>query len=89
MPISSLDDIWAVVSEECKKLITETAFNCFLKDLKPVSFSGGEFVLSCNDEYARGIIEQNYSKVLETALKTCMELILKPRLFSKTMKQKY
>ena len=68
MPISSLDDIWNLVCEQCKEMITETAFNCFLKDLKPISFNGGEFIVSCNDEYARGIVEENYSDVLKKAL---------------------
>ena len=72
MPISSLDDIWNLVSEKCKEMITETAFNCFLKDLKPVSFNGGEFIVSCNDEYARGIVEENYSEVLKKALNGVM-----------------
>ena len=41
MPIGSIEDIWAAVCEECKKTISEVAFNCFLKDLKPVSLDGG------------------------------------------------
>lgn len=72
MPISSLDDIWNLVCEECKKIISETAFNCFFKDLKPLSFSGGVFVISTNDEYSCGIIEQNYTDILKNALKTVM-----------------
>ena len=77
MPVSSLDDIWALVCEECKKMISETAFNCFLKDLKPFALNADEFILSCHDEYTRGIIEQNYSEILARALKTVMGLDLK------------
>ena len=77
MPISSLEDIWDLVCDECKKLITETAFNCFLKDLKPLSFINGEFTVSCNDEYAREIIEENYSGVLSKALKSVMGIEVK------------
>ncbi len=77
MPISSLEDIWDLVCDECKKLITETAFNCFLKDLKPLSFINGEFTVSCNDEYAREIIEENYSSVLSKALKSVMGIEVK------------
>ena len=79
MPISSLDDIWNLVCEECKEMISETAFNCFLKDLKPISFNAGEFVVSCNDEYARGIVEENYSSVLKKALNSVMGIDINVR----------
>ena len=36
MPIGSLNDIWSAVCSECKKTISETAFDCFLSDLKPI-----------------------------------------------------
>ncbi len=80
MPISSLDDIWNLVCEQCKEMITETAFNCFLKDLKPISFNGGEFIVSCNDEYARGIVEENYSDVLKKALNSVMGIEIAVRI---------
>ncbi len=83
MPISSLHDIWGLVSEECKTLITETAYNCFLKDLNPVSFRDGEFILSCNDEYAAGIIEQNYSPVLKIAIKNSLGIDINVRIIYK------
>ena len=50
MPVNSIEDIWAVICEECKKTISEFAFDCFFVKLKPVSLSGGEFYISCNDE---------------------------------------
>ncbi len=88
MPISSLEDIWAVVCEECKKIITETAFDCFFKDLKPVSFSGGEFVISGNDEYTCGIIEQNYIEVLTTAFKKVMGIDIKVKVIYEDEEEK-
>ncbi len=69
MAINSIDDIWEAVCEECKKTITEVAFNCFFKDLKPVSFNSGEFVISINNEYMRTVIEDNYTEILKNALK--------------------
>ena len=69
MPINSIDDIWEAVCDECKKTITEVAFNCFFKDLKPVSFNSGEFLISINNEYMRGVIEDNYTEILKNALK--------------------
>lgn len=80
MAISSLDDIWEIVSIECKKIISETAFDCFLKNLKPVSFQDGEFILSCDDEYGSGMIEQNYSPVLSRAAKAAMGIDIKVRI---------
>ena len=72
MQINSLQDIWFAVCEECKKTISEVAFNCFLKDLKPISLENGEFIISINNEYMRGVVEQNYSDVLKAAIKAVM-----------------
>ena len=72
MPVNSIEDIWAVICEECKKTISEFAFDCFFVKLKPVSLSGGEFYISCNDEYALGIIEQNYMELLKQSTKAVM-----------------
>ena len=72
MPINSLDDIWSAVCEECKKTISEVAFDCFLKNLKPVSLDAGVFILSINNEYMRGVVEQNYTELLNTASKAVM-----------------
>ncbi len=74
MPVNSIEDIWAVVCEECKKTVSEFAFDCFFVKLKPVSMSGGEFFISCTDEYALGIIEQNYLDLLNDATKAVMGL---------------
>lgn len=72
MPINSINDIWSAVCEECKKTISEVAFDCFLKNLKPVSLDAGVFVLSINNEYMRGVVEQNYSDLLKSAIKKVM-----------------
>ncbi len=72
MAISSLDDIWAAVCDECKKNISEVAFNCFLKDLKPVALEAGEFIVSLNNEYMRSVVEKNYSAVLKKAVMAVM-----------------
>lgn len=78
MSIRSLDDIWDAVCTECKKTISEVAFNCFLKDLKPLSLDNGEFIISSDNEYMRSVVEQNYTGVLTTAIKNVMGLDLKP-----------
>lgn len=72
MPINSINDIWSAVCEECKKTISEVAFDCFLKNLKPVSLDAGVFVLSINNEYMRSVVEQNYTDLLKSAIKKVM-----------------
>lgn len=72
MPVNSIEDIWAVICEECKKTISEFAFDCFFVKLKPVALSGGEFILSSTDEYALGIIEQNYLELITRSTKAVM-----------------
>ena len=88
MPIQSISDIWTAVSEECKKLISEVAFNCFLKDLKPVSFADGEFVFSLTNEYMCGVVEQNYLGVLTTALKNVLGIDVIPKIIFEDEEQK-
>lgn len=72
MVINSLNDIWAAVSAECKKTISEVAFNCFLKDLTPVSLDNGVLVFSNTNEYMCTVIEQNYSEIIKEAVKNVM-----------------
>ena len=72
MSANPLDEIWSAICDECKKSISEVAFNCFLKDLVPVFLSDGEFTISINDEYKKGVIEQTYLPKLNESIKTIM-----------------
>ena len=72
MSSNPLDEIWSAICDECKKTISEVAFNCFLKDLKPVFLSDGEFTISINDEYKKGVIEQTYAEKLSSSIKAVM-----------------
>lgn len=72
MKIESLNDVWAAVKEFCLERITEVAFNCWLKDLHPIELRRGEFVMGIDNEYKKGIIEDNYSELLKDALKQIM-----------------
>ena len=65
MPITSVEDIWGLVCEECKKSISQAAFDCFLDPLKPVAFTSGELVISCKEDYEKTILVQNYTSLLE------------------------
>lgn len=38
MAVTSVSDIWQLICEECKKIITQVAFDCFIEELKPMSF---------------------------------------------------
>lgn len=88
MPINSLDDIWSAVCEECKKSISEVAFDCFLKPLKPVSLDAGIFILSIDNEYMRGVVEQNYTELLRTALKAVMGIDIDARIIYEDEEEK-
>ena len=65
MSNNPLQEIWSAICDECKKSISEVAFNCFLKDLKPVFFNENEFTVSLNDEYKKGIVEQTYTELFK------------------------
>ena len=74
--MQSINDIWFAICEECKKHISEVAFACFLKDLKPVGIKDGEFQVSLGNEYLCGIVEQNYTELLQDCIKTVMGIDL-------------
>ena len=76
MAIDSLNDIWSMVYEECKTIISESAVECFLSKLKPVSLEQKEFVLSVNNEYMRILIEQNYIDIIKKAAYSVLGLEL-------------
>ncbi len=72
MSTTPLDEIWNAICDESKKSISEIAFNCFLKDLKPVFFNDSEFVVSLNDSYKLEIVEKTYTELFNTCIKTVM-----------------
>ncbi|MBE6797343.1 MAG: chromosomal replication initiator protein DnaA [Ruminococcaceae bacterium] len=72
MNIESLSDIWEAVCTECKKSITEIAFNVWLKDLTPVSMSDGKLSLTIYSAYKKQIVESNYLSLLKDSLKQIM-----------------
>ncbi len=72
MKIESLNDVWEAVKEVCLESITEVAFNCWFKDLHPIELRAGEFILGIDNEYKKGIIEDNYGHILKNAMKQIM-----------------
>jgi len=88
MPVNSIEDIWAVICEECKKTVSEFAFDCFFVKLKPVSLSGGEFIISSTDEYALSLIEENYMELLRNSTKAVMGIDFEVRLVYENEEEK-
>ena len=72
MAVTSVSDIWQLICEECKKIITQVAFDCFVEGLKPISFLNGEMVVGCKESFERDILEQNYTEILENSAKAAM-----------------
>ena len=80
MAIQSLDDIWSLICDECKKATSEITFDCFFNKIKPVSLENGEFIVSVDNDYFRGIIEQNYLIILKNAINSVMGISLNVRI---------
>lgn len=88
MANNSLFEIWEAVCGECKKTVSEVAFACFFKDLKPISIDEGNFILGHNNEYMCSVIEQNYSNLLTAAIKTIMGIELTPKIIYEEEEEK-
>ncbi len=76
MAIQSVADIWVAISEECKSQISEAAYTCFLKDIKPEKIEDGYFIVSHSNEYMCTIIEQNYTEIMNGCIKKIMGIDL-------------
>ncbi len=72
MQIESLSDVWFGVCAECKKEMSEIAFDVWLKDLKPIEMKNSVLTLSIYSSYKKQIVEANYIKLLKESLKTIM-----------------
>ncbi len=88
MPFGSLDDIWNAVSEEIKSKISDVAFDCFLKDLKPVSIESGEFIVSINNIYMQEVVEKNYISLIKNSIKKVMGIDMELTLILEEDEQK-
>lgn len=72
MQIESLADMWEAVCHECRKEITDIAFNVWFKDLHAIRFQEGTFFLGIYSAYKKQIVESNYSSLIKNSLKTIM-----------------
>ena len=75
-----LGEVWAAVCAECEKKVSKVAFDCFLRELKPVEIADGAFILSHPNEYMCNMIENNYSSLLSECIKNVMRIELTPRI---------
>ncbi len=78
MAISSINDVWNAVCEECKKTVSEVAFDTFFKFLTPESFDSNEFILSTETEYMKTTVENLYKDIIADAIKNVMGIPIKP-----------
>ena len=72
MAVSSVHDIWSAVCDECKKEISEIAFDTFFKYLTPESIDGDGFVLTAANEYIKGMIQNVYSEIINNGIEKVM-----------------
>ena len=78
MRINSINDVWNAVCEECKKTVSEVAFDTFFKFLKPESFDSNEFILSTETEYLKTTVENLYKDIIGDAIRTVMGIPIRP-----------
>ncbi len=72
MAVNSVNDIWSAVCEECKKEISEIAFETFFKYLTPESIDGDGFVLTASNDYIKGMIKKVYSDIINNSIEKVM-----------------
>ena len=78
MKIRTINDVWNTICEECKKTVSDVAFDTFFKFLKPEGFNSKEFVLSTETEYMKTTIENLYGDIISDAIRTIMGIPIKP-----------
>ena len=79
MPITSINDIWSAVCEECKKKISGIAFDTFFKFLKPESINSNEFIISSPFAYTKETVEDLYSDIIKESIREVMGIPIEPR----------
>ena len=57
--MNSLNELWEMVMQECKELVSESIFNVWLNDIKLVSFDENKVVLSVSG-FKKKIVEARF-----------------------------
>lgn len=69
--MNSLNELWEMVMQECKELISESIFNVWLGDLKLVSFDENKVVLSVSG-FKKKIVEARFLGKIKQAFYNVM-----------------
>ena len=77
LEMDSIFDLWDSVLEKLHIYIqegrlSEPGYNIWIKILNPISINGNEVVLESDSDFKRGIVEENYSYLIEE----CFESVL-------------
>ena len=75
--MDSIYDLWESVLEKLQLYIqegrlSEPGYNIWIKILNPISINGNEIVLETDSDFKKGIVEENYSYLIEE----CCESVL-------------
>ena len=75
--MESFIDAWKNISSYCESKISETAFNLWIKEITPISFSDGVAHLSVRTNFQKDLILQSYSALLDAAFEDVFGFIPK------------
>lgn len=78
MSVQSLNDIWEQVCEECKKTITQVAFDTFFVELCPISVDSEYMTLVAKNIYIKDMMDGIYKELLTNSIKSVLGLDIKP-----------
>lgn len=67
--MDTLNDAFVQALEIFKKDITETAFNLWIRDLKPISFEDGAIAIKAKTSFVADIVNEKYRTRMEEAFK--------------------
>ncbi|WP_343264804.1 chromosomal replication initiator protein DnaA, partial [Ligaoa zhengdingensis] len=70
--MESFREVFALVSEYCKKEISQVAHSLWIKDIEPVKLEGSTAYLAVRSEFKQKILEEKYYDLLSRAFEEVM-----------------
>ena len=64
--MNSFNELWEMIKEECRSLVSEPIYNIWFKDIEPVSFDGEKVVLAVSG-FKKKIVETRFMDKLKQA----------------------
>ena len=64
--MNSFNELWEMIKEECRSLVSEPIYNIWFKDIEPVSFDGEKVVLAVSG-FKKKIVETRFMDKLRQA----------------------